>query len=463
MHVEINWDTPILQDISIFQNTPKSKSPQSMKELRDHVIERTDLKIKKLWRELEYSNDLHKSLQICSKIKNLDPNDFQVYLHMARIYVELKEYSNADEFFLVSIEKEKDVSLVPLIEYSEFLIDTNRPAESLNYCERTLQRDSDNIDVHHIKSRIYVKTENFPEALELVEHVLERKKNNVYALYTKSMALRGLKNYSEALQVIDNALKTDKNNIRNLYGKALIICDQLYNDPKSKEDRYWEALQCIETVLSMDKNNIDALNVKCWIMIKWGEKSPNLRVQTKPLGSQESLLDLPTIHEIGLDCCHKVLSQDEHNFTACYYKCIAVFRSGKYEQAIKFCEEMFRNSGKEEFKELHKEIKNNLLEEDKNRIGRFRKPNKFGIMLLAISGSLVAIFGSLLAIISYATSVAISQTVFEGLRFTGAAGIKGIILFSILSIISIGFFAITIQLHMSEKLKFNPKDIPDLE
>ena len=410
------------------------------------------IKIKKQWKELESSDDLHESLQICSKIKNLDPNDSRLYLHMARIHVELKEYSHANDFFLTSIEKEKEVTLDPLIEYSEFLIDNNRHAESLDYCERVLEKDSNNIDAHHIKSKIYLKTGQFPLALELVEYVLEREKNNVRALFTKSMVLRSLRRYSEALQVIDNALKIDENNIRNLHGKSLILCDQLDYDSKSNDVGYIEALGHIEAILRMDKNNIEALNVKSWIMIKFGEQNIGM-YQTEPDSPE-----LPTgknvlVYDVGLDCCNKVLSLDEHNFSASYHKCVMLFDSEKYEQAIKLCEEMFRDSGNDKFKELHKELKNELLKLDGNRIGGFLKPNKFMIMMFAIGGSLTAIFTYLVTLSAFVTYV------------TPGTGIKGLILFSILFIISIVFLHAMIQSYIEQNkkyLKFNPKDIPDL-
>jgi len=421
--MEINWNTPT------FHNISKSKSEKSKKELENHVEEKNNPKMSKLWEDFKHSDDPHESLEICSQIMLLDPSDFRLDLNMAWIYVGLQQYQHADKFFKTAIKKEKEISFSALIDYSEFLIENKRPTESLKCCEEIFKKDPDNIRAQYVMSRIYFETNNFPEALESVERVLERQKDHLPALFTKSMLLNELERYPEALQVIDDALKIDENDVDILSAKFQIL---YYTEEWSK------SLMCINTILEIDENNIAALNGKGAIMIRLSDSTDD-------------------DYEEALNCFKKVLSMDEHNYFALHNKCLALFDSGEHRQAITFCAETFRDTGEKEFKILHKELKQSLIEAQEN-YGDLKKQKRNKMIIVTITIIVVGFFASLTGLMVY-------RTVVEGWSFGGSGSIKILAITTFLLISSvIGLRAAMKSFKQQEEhLGYVPKDIPDLE
>ena len=421
--MEINWNTPT------FHNISKSKSEKSKKELENHVEEKNNPKMSKLWEDFKHSDDPHESLEICSQIMLLDPSDFRLDLNMAWIYVGLQQYQHADKFFKTAIKKEKEISFSALIDYSEFLIENKRPTESLKCCEEIFKKDPDNIRAQYVMSRIYFETNNFPEALESVERVLERQKDHLPALFTKSMLLNELERYPEALQVIDDALKIDENDVDILSAKFQIL---YYTEEWSK------SLMCINTILEIDENNIAALNGKGAIMIRLSDSTDD-------------------DYEEALNCFKKVLSMDEHNYFALHNKCLALFDSGEHRQAITFCAETFRDTGEKEFKILHKELKQSLIEAQEN-YGDLKKQKRNKMIIVTITIIVVGFFASLTGLMVY-------RTVVEGWSFGGSGPIKILAITTFLLISSvIGLRAAMKSFKQQEEhLGYVPKDIPDLE
>ena len=428
--MEIDWNTPKFHNISKSKSEKSEKKSEKIeKELENHVEEKNNPKMSKLWEDFKHSNDPHESLEICSQIMLLDPSDFRLDLNMAWIYVGLQQYQHADKFFKTAIKKEKDISFSALNDYSEFLIENKRPAESLKCCEEIFKKDPDNIRAQYVISRIYFETNDFPEALESVERVLERQKDHLPALFTKSMLLNELERYPEALQVIEDALKIDENDVDILSAKSQI----LYNT-----EEWSKSLMCINTILEIDENNIAALNGKGAIIIRLSDSTDD-------------------DYEEALNCFKKVLSMDEHNYFALYNKCIVLFDSGEQRQAIKFCAEAFRDTGEEDFKKLHKELKQSLIEAQEN-YGVLKKQKRNKIILVTICIIVVGIFASF-------AGMAIYQTTVEGQSFRGTGSIKilSVIALPLLIAAVIGLRKV-IKSHreQEEHLGYVPKDIPDI-
>jgi tetratricopeptide (TPR) repeat protein len=438
--MEIDWNTPK------FHNISKSKSEKSKKELENHVEEKNNPKMSKLWEDFKHSNDLHESLEICSQIMLLDPSDFRLDLNMAWIYVGLGQYQHADKFFKTSIKKEKDISFSALNDYSEFLIENKRPAESLKCCEEIFKKDPDNIRAQYVTSRIYFETNNFDDALESVERVLEREKDHIPALFTKSMLLNELERYPEAFQVVENALKIDEKNIDILYAKARILYDT---------NEFEKSLKEIETILEMDENNIDALNAKGDIMMQFAAHNiADVYMEDKNSfeGNESSL---PSVHVVAVKYFKKVLSLDPGNYYASYNRCVALFNSGEHRPAIALCTELFRDTGYENYKKLHKELKDALIAGQEN-YGDLKKQKRNKIILVGILIAVVGFFASISGLMIY-------RTVVDGGSF-GAGPIKILAITTFLLICSIGGLGASIKSfkQQEEDLGYVPKDIPDL-
>jgi len=439
--VKVDWNTPK------FHNTTKSKSEKSKEELENHVVEKSNTEINKLWEDFKHSSEPHELLQICSQIMVHDPNDFRLDLNMAWIFVELEEDQQADKFYNTAIQKEKDNSFLALTDYSEFLIDRNRPAESLDCCEKIFKKDPDNIGAQYTKSRIFFATNNFPEALELVEHVLKTEKNHLPALFTKSMLLNELKRHPEALQVVESALKIDKNNIDILYAKARILYDT---------DEFQKSLAEIETILEIDENNIDALNAKGDIMMQFAAYNiADAYMDDKKIfeGNESSL---PSVHVVAVKYFKKVLSLDPGNSFASYNRCVALFNSGEHRPAIALCTELFRDTGYEGYKKLHKELKQALMEAQEN-YGDLKKQKRNKIIIVTIAIIVVGFFASI-------TGLSIYRTVVEGWAFGGSGAIKLLAITAFLLICSSAGLGAAIKSFkkQEEHLGYVPKDIPDL-
>ncbi len=257
------------------------------------------------------------------------------------------------------------------------------------------------------------------------------------------MLLNELERYPEALQVVEDALKIDENNVDILSAKSQI----LYN---TKE--WSKSLMCINTILEIDENNIGALNAKGAIFLRLQDDAD----EGTTLVDYDKDDKMINVYVIALNCFKKVLSMDEHNYFALYNKCLALFDSGEHRQAITFCAETFRDTGEEDFKKLHKELKQSLIEAQEN-YGDLKKQKRNKIIIVTIAIIAVGFFASI-------TGISIYRTVVDGWSFGGTGAIKLLAITTFLLICTIIGLRAAMKSYkqQEEHLGYVPKDIPDL-
>ena len=186
-----------------------------------------------------------------------------------------------------------------------------RCEESLEMCEQILNFDPMNVKALINKGVCLAKLGRFTESMECHNHALEVSPGNPEALIPKSADLAELGKFTEALDCCEEALRSRPNSVVSLINKGAVL---------GKMGKISESISCLDEALKIDPWSIPALinkgnslqylrmwdeAIKCYNTALWIEP----KSKQASLGKGSCLLNLQRFRE-ALECANEALEVD---------------------------------------------------------------------------------------------------------------------------------------------------------
>lgn len=298
------------------------------------------------------------SLDLFKKLNQLDDDKSDSLLHMGLIYHELRDYENAIECWIKSLEIDSNdsivlynmcITLIELEKYGEALTYVEKiPQEKLEprflyskavcldnlgkiddaveILEKQLSENSENATINARLGSLYSEKQNFEKALSLQNKVIELEPDNYQGYYNKALTLNSLEQYDEEIKLYDKVLEMEPDNAESWINKGGTLSNQgkfedgimcikrgLEIAPENligvtnmgitlcKLGKYDESLRCYENVLRVDFNNTRAIMGKSII---YARKNQIL----------ECLSNLEKVLRINPSLKVPVKNDDDHDF-----------------------------------------------------------------------------------------------------------------------------------------------------
>ncbi len=216
-------------------------------------------------------------IDIAKRILALHPDDFNNLLDLARAFMALENYDDAEHYLLraLEIKKTKDVYVMA----GDLYFKMKKYEDAVKYYKNGLKIEDDP-EVRYSLAKCYYKLNDLNTALKEIRKALRKKKEARFYLLASKIAM-DLNNIRYALRYGREALKLkDSPEIRILLSRILLNAGEydevvhvlkdlaksgniealeILGEALEKNERYDDAVAIYERILEIDNNNIGAL------------------------------------------------------------------------------------------------------------------------------------------------------------------------------------------------------------
>jgi len=120
------------------------------------------------------SVDVEAMLKVCQESLAINPNDYEMYLTLARIYDQRKEYEKTVEFLQKAMAVAPDHARVTIISQLGVTYDTmGKRDEAMRIYQDALKMNPGNKDILFNLGRLYLMREDYPSAIKQLDEVLK--------------------------------------------------------------------------------------------------------------------------------------------------------------------------------------------------------------------------------------------------------------------------------------------------
>ena len=318
-------ESRIIQSWTLSKDIESGEEEQIQKMISDiafmiaHDVQRSDLSAK-TWEGLKYYTE---ALGAYHQYNMSGNQDF---------------LSLAGNYSLQAIGSEKGYKnpydLLSLLEFT--YISIGRPANSIEYCDKTIELDPDLPRAWYSKGRILQALGKYSEAVRAYDRVIELDPRYARAWNSKGGSLQAQRKLDEAMQAYDKAIEIDPKFVWPWNNKAWALRAQ---------GRYYEAIQAHDKAIELDPNLE-------WL---WNNKGLTLRAQGKydeaiqaydkaiqlnpkfvwPWNNKGWILQAQGKHDEAIQAYNKAIELDPKYVHAWNEKAWTLQIQGKYDEAIR--------------------------------------------------------------------------------------------------------------------------------
>ena len=328
------------------------------KKLYDENFEINEVLIKLcfIYKEL---GDYKTSLKYINEYLILNPNSGRGLKYKNEIFVKMGCYEDSLEISDMIIKLNDENLNFARLYKAKALMELDRHVEALNLLESIEFNEDEKIDpvLWEIKGNDYFYLHQYRKSIDCYFTALDLGLDEYDSFFNIGNAYAQLEEYENALIYYDKALGLNEYDKDLWYNKSM----SLFN-----LERYDDALFCINKALDLDNNNFLLYN-KAGILFKLNNFNESLEIYENLLEEMPNDIDLlikisAVFYELKsfediLKYSDMVLSIDDLNEEALFYKFLALKCLNKYEIALECVNELLsKNSVNEEYISEKKEL-----------------------------------------------------------------------------------------------------------
>jgi tetratricopeptide (TPR) repeat protein len=213
---------------------------------------------------LKDSNKLYKTIEVSTKIIDLDSKNIQAYLNRGNAYLELEKYTKATDDFNTIIQIDsiniKGYKYRGLAYYAN-----NRNNDAMKDINKALQLDSTFKNLYEIRGNIFHELEDHENAIKDLSHSISLRPNDTSALFIRAKSLYLQDKFDEALNDLNKVITLDSTYSNVYFIRGSILLDQ------GTPDKFEKALEDFTKEIKIDSNNIDAYILRNWALLYLGD------------------------------------------------------------------------------------------------------------------------------------------------------------------------------------------------
>ncbi|MHA1789904.1 MAG: tetratricopeptide repeat protein [Candidatus Helarchaeota archaeon] len=137
------------------------------------------------------------------------------------------------------------------------LYEQNRLDDALQIINEAISQDSKNLNLYHLRGRIFQELKKHQEAINDFKFVLQYFPNDIDILLDLSFNLYEMNKYHQAIEIYDKIIQIKRNHLKAYYNKSLIL-----NELKE----YEKALSTISKAFDLYPLEHDVLKLKAIIL-----------------------------------------------------------------------------------------------------------------------------------------------------------------------------------------------------
>ncbi len=153
------------------------------------------------------------------------------------------------------------------VNYKGYKILTKNDDQTIEFFNKSIERDSEDSEAYRNKSLILKKQKNYQEAIECLNKIIELKPNDPVAYCDKALILKEQRNYPEAIKVIDRIIELEPNNLEPYHTKILIL---------EGRRKFQEAIEVIDKIIELESNDPDLHCKKGSFYLELGQKEKSI-------------------------------------------------------------------------------------------------------------------------------------------------------------------------------------------